>query len=208
MVFLEKYLDLVQIELSAEYVKNAFILAAICGLCFFGLFLIIALKIRNCRRLGIVAAIAQFFGAIGAAMNVVGFHKHDFMSDLPGTPGNPDETVGDILLSKIYEFLGSPTIGAVGGVLIFFGWVLVLIYMVKIREEVFFYLGMVAIVIHFLRFVFVNTKDISPTKLINSDYATEADQIAQDYFFFACCAIPYILFFIAFLLRKKRFRRR
>lgn len=198
---LQNFFDRIQADLSAEYIKSAYILAAIFGVVFFALFLVMAIKQKKARGFGIATGILQLFGAIGATMNVVGFHSSEFFAVVKGTGSTQEEAeeaLKDAMASKLVEMLSGQVPMIIGSILVLVAWIFGLIYITKIKSEIMKGFSIPALILHILRFVL-----ISPIAISFSE-ATQEAQASRDYLFFGACALPYILLFIGALIGKKK----
>ena len=204
---IQDFFDRLQADLSDEYIKNAYVLAAIFGVVFFVLFLVMAIKQKKARGFGIASGILQLLGALGAAMNVIGFHSSEFFAVVKGTGSTQEEAeeaLKDAMASKLVDMLSGQVPMIIGSILVLIAWIFGLIYIVKLKSEIMKGFSIPALILHILRFVFVSPVAVSFMNIINSVEVTQESQASHDYLFYGACALPYILLFIGALIGKKK----
>lgn len=199
--------NLMQAELSDEYINNSYVFSAIVGFIFFAFFLVAAIKYKKARGLGITAGILQILGTLGAAMSVVAYHSYDLIAVVKGEGSNQaeaEEALKDALSSALSDMLGGYVLILIGSLLTLLAWIFALIYIVKIKSEIMKGFAISSMIIHIIRFVLISPTCLPIDKIIDSVKVTEADQLAWDYVYYVACAIPFILLFIGALIGKKK----
>ena len=192
-----KFVDIfgkLQADLSSEYLKNAMIMACVFGVVFFALILVVAIKYKKARGFGITTAIFQLLGAIGAALYVKGFHTLELVQKGVGsTEEEALKNLGDAVTSALIDMIPF----FVGSILILLAWIFGLIYIVKIKSECLKVLGIFALILQILRYVFISPISFSG---MFSGGMTEAAQASQDKVYFIACLIPLLFIFVGALV--------
>lgn len=189
-------LKTLQMELSEEYINNAYVLAGICGLVFFAFFLFTAIKYKKARGFGITTAILQLFGAIGASLYAIYFHTMEFEHIIIVEGPNKEEAQA-ALKDALTEVLGGYAIIFIGSLFVLLSWIFALIYIIKMKSEIMKAFVIPAMILHIIRYVIV-PPICFPIGIF------DGNQQEWDYFYYAACALPFILLFVGALIGKKK----
>lgn len=183
--FLE-FLRNTQPVLSEEYISGGYVTAIICGALMAALVIFAAVATKTSLGKGIVTAIFQIVGSVGAHMSVVGYSKMVLMAEIKAPADKLDQAVADFYAEQI------PLIALylIGLALCLAGMILMLIFsvsMMKKKPKVF---GVLALVLSILRLAVV--QPVNNFHMLKK--ATEASQVAWDGFYYAVALLSALLF--------------
>lgn len=198
----EEMFALIQIPLSEEYISSSLSSAIIVGLIACALIVFTAISSKKSLGLGVVAGIFAIIGSVANHFAVVYFHSTVFFKTIivQGTVGSDLQgQLNDAMLEHYAENLPKMGIYLLANLLLLAGWVLSLIFiikMIKLKPKV---LGIFALVLHIIRYLlFASVDMISP--IVSNSAAVEAIQKSQDIKVYAMTLIPLILVAIAGLV--------
>ena len=205
MDFIETYQQVIsrmQIQLSEEYISSSLTTAIIIGVIACALIIFTAIISKKSVGFGVVAGIFALIGSIGNHFAVVYFHSTEFFKIITATGSNTSDAYDNLneALAEYYaEQLPRMGIYVVANMLILAGWIMSLIFiikMLKVKPKVF---GVFALIIHILRYVAVASTD-AITPVLTQGPITEAIQKSQDFKVYLMTLLPLALVAIAALI--------
>ena len=144
------------LRLSEEYLESSWTAALIIGFLAFGFTLTAAICIKKGRVLGIITAITQLIGVLGARMSVVNFANTKWFVQktiIGSSSADVQNQMNQFMQDYYGEVIPRMIWLAIGGALMTFSMIMLLVYIVglmKVRPKVLPILGLVMIIVRFL----------------------------------------------------------
>ena len=199
--FFDSYVKLLrntQPVLSEEYVSNGYVTAIIWGVVMAALVIFATVATKTSLGKGIVTAIFQIVGAVGAHLYVVGYSKTVFMAEIKAPANELDQAIADFYAEQIPHML----MLIAGFVLCLVGVIMMLIFGVAMMKKKPKVCGVFVLIISILRLAF-----IQPINTFHMfEKATEASQVAWDVVYYGIavvCAVLVGITGLCHLLKKK-----
>lgn len=199
--FFESYVKLLrntQPVLSEEYISNGYVTAIIWGVVMAGLVIFATVATKTSLGKGIVTAIFQIVGSVGAHLYVVGYSKTVFMAEIKAPANELDQAIADFYAEQIPHML----MLIAGFALCLVGVIMMLIFGVAMMKKKPKVCGVFVLIISILRLAF-----IQPINTFHMyEKATEASQVAWNGVYYGiavACAVLVGITGLCHLLKKK-----
>lgn len=193
-----------QADLNTDYVFRSCFVAAIFGILFFSIFLVISIKTKQSRFIGIITAVLQLVGAMASVWLVVSFHKAELYNVFYElTLDEPDMTrfFIDLLGFGVFRMFLNTIPSGVASILCTISWLSAFIYINRIKPYCSRRLSSASLIIHILRLILASP--IPFFFAFKSGGITQPLQEQYDLVYYAVCLLPYIVVLISAMVGNK-----
>ena len=180
-----KFLRNTQPELSEEYVSRGYVTAVIWGVVMAALVIFATVATKTKLGKGIVTAIFQIIGSVGAHLCVIGYSKMVMMAEIKAPADQLDQAIADFYAEQI------PLMGLyfLGFALCLAGVILMLIFSVSMMKKAPKICGVFALILSILRLAVI--QPVNSFHMLEK--ATEASQLAWDGFYYTVAVLSAVL---------------
>ena len=193
-----------QADLNTDYVYRSCFVSAFFGLLFFSIFLFLAIKNKDGRLMGFVAAFLQIVGCMSTTWLIVSFNKAELYNvfyELTLDEPDLEKFFIDLMGLGVLKMAFRTVPSAIASVLCTLGWLSAFLYIIRIRSGCSRRLSGVSIVLHILRLILVSP--IPFFFAFRSGGNTQALQQQYDLVFYVVSLLPFLLILISNIFGNK-----